>query len=41
MPSSYDGADALDMLERDAWLELTRARGELIDVEIRHISEGP
>lgn len=40
-PSFCDGADAIDQLDRDALLELARARGELFDVEIRHLDEGP
>lgn len=33
------GDDVLAALERDAWLELGRAAGDLIDIEIRHLEE--
>ena len=35
-----DGDDAYDALEHELELEMARARGDLIDVEIRHL-EGP
>jgi hypothetical protein len=36
-----DGADALSALERRAWLELTEARGALIDIAIEHAERWP
>jgi hypothetical protein len=33
---NLDGTDALDHLDRMAWLELAEVRGRVIDIEIRH-----